>query len=273
MPIDAVFPRDQTTEERNEQSAAMMVDSQNEATAAALVELGYDVNPPLSVHSLTDDSAANGILEAGDIILEADGETVTDAADMRDIVNAGDGDPIEIPIERDGEQETVSVTPKETEVDGETTWLLGVSLTNEYDFPFDVTIQLNNVGGPSAGMMFALGIIDVLTPEELNGGESVAGTGTITADGTVGPSAASIRRCGAPSMPTPTRPRARGELRRSGRSRPGRSSRVLGRDARRRPRRPRRDPGGRRPRRAPHVHSTLTAARRIPQKLRPRMGR
>ncbi|MBN9170726.1 MAG: ATP-dependent serine peptidase containing a PDZ domain protein, partial [Microbacterium sp.] len=53
--------------------------------------------------------------------------------------------------------------------------------------PIDVTIQLNNVGGPSAGMMFALGIMDTLTPGQLNGGKSIAGTGTITADGTVGP--------------------------------------------------------------------------------------
>ena len=62
-----------------------------------------------------------------------------------------------------------------------------MTLTTDYDFPFQVTIQLNNVGGPSAGMMFALGIMDVLTPGELNGGENVAGTGTITSDGTVGP--------------------------------------------------------------------------------------
>jgi PDZ domain-containing protein len=65
--------------------------------------------------------------------------------------------------------------------------MLGVNLTTDYDFPIDVTIQLNNVGGPSAGMMFALGIIDTLTPGELNGGQQVAGTGTITADGEVGP--------------------------------------------------------------------------------------
>ncbi|NKF31482.1 ATP-dependent serine peptidase containing a PDZ domain protein, partial [Pseudomonas sp. BGM005] len=51
----------------------------------------------------------------------------------------------------------------------------------------DVTLQLDNVGGPSAGMMFALGIVDTLTPGELNGGENIAGTGTIEADGTVGP--------------------------------------------------------------------------------------
>ena len=81
----------------------------------------------------------------------------------------------------------MSVTPKQVEIDGESKWLIGVTLITEYDFPFEVTIQLNNVGGPSAGMMFALGIMDVLTPGELNGGENVAGTGTITSDGTVGP--------------------------------------------------------------------------------------
>ena len=72
-------------------------------------------------------------------------------------------------------------------MDGEKTLLLGVNLITDYDFPIDVTIQLNNVGGPSAGMMFALGIIDTLTPGELNGGQDFAGTGTITADGEVGP--------------------------------------------------------------------------------------
>ena len=186
-PIDVVFPQGQTTEERNEESAAMMVDSQNEATAAALTELGYDLDPRISVHSLTDDSAAAGVLEVGDVILEAEGEPVADAAALREIINAGDGEPVEMLIERDGDEETVSVTPKEVEIDGKATWLIGVSLITQFDFPFDVTIQLNNVGGPSAGMMFALGIMDVLTPDELNGGESVAGTGTITADGTVGP--------------------------------------------------------------------------------------
>ena len=98
-----------------------------------------------------------------------------------------EGEPIELTVERDGEQVTVSVMPKQTEVDGETVWLIGIVLLNDYEFPIDVTIQLNNVGGPSAGMMFALGIIDTLTPGQLNGGQNVAGTGTITADGEVGP--------------------------------------------------------------------------------------
>ncbi|MGU3644776.1 PDZ domain-containing protein [Microbacterium sp. C23T] len=188
MPIDAIFPEDQTTEQRNEESAQMMVDSQHEATAAALTELGYDVGGTLSVYSVIDGAAAEGILEQGDLILEANGEELTDVSTLRSVINEGEGAPVELLIERDGEQQTVEVTPKETTDDaGKTTWILGVNLTTDYDFPIDVTIQLNNVGGPSAGMMFALGIIDTLTPGELNGGQQVAGTGTITADGEVGP--------------------------------------------------------------------------------------
>ena len=187
VPLDAIFPEGQTNEQRSEESAVLMTDSQKEATAAALTELGYDVSEHLSVHALTDDSASAGILEPGDIIVAADGIPVTSPAQLREIVNEGDGAPVEILIERDGEEQTVSITPIESEVDGETVWLLGIQLLSDYEFPFEVTIQLNNVGGPSAGMMFALGIIDTLTPGELNAGEQVAGTGTISSDGTVGP--------------------------------------------------------------------------------------
>lgn len=186
LPIDEIYPEGETTEQRNEQSTALMVDSQKEATAAALTELGYDVAPKLTVYAIVDDSAAVGVLEEGDVILSANGEDVSDAEALREIVNAGGGDPVSLVIERDGEEQTVSITPQETEVDGETTLLIGVQLLHDYEFPIDVTIQLDNVGGPSAGMMFALGIMDVLTPGELNGGEMIAGTGTISGDGTVG---------------------------------------------------------------------------------------
>lgn len=187
LPLDDVFPEGLSTEQRNEQSAVQMVDSQKEATAAALVELGYDVHPMVRVYSLTDDSAAQGILQPDDVIRAAEGTPLTDTETLRKIINAGDGAPVELTIERDGEELTESVTPREGEIEGKTTWLIGVSTLHDYDFPIDVTIQLNNVGGPSAGMMFALGIIDTLTPGELNGGEDVAGTGTIDAAGTVGP--------------------------------------------------------------------------------------
>jgi PDZ domain-containing protein len=188
VPIDAVFPQGVTSEQREEQNALLMVDSQAEATAAALSELGYDVRASVEVADLAaEDVPAAGLLEPGDRILSADGTRVTDATQLRELIQKSGGEPVEIAYERDGTQGSVSVTPDEGLVEGEQAWLIGITLTTAFDFPFDVKIQLDNVGGPSAGMMFALGIIDVLTPGALNGGEAVAGTGTITADGTVGP--------------------------------------------------------------------------------------
>lgn len=187
VPIDAVFPEGQTSEQRSEQSAALMVDSQEEATAAALTELGYDIGTQVTVVSVGEDAAADGLLEEGDVVLRADGEPVTDAAALREQVQQDGGAPLSLDILRDGEPLTVEVTPAATTVNDETVWIIGITLITDYDFPIDVTIQLNNVGGPSAGMMFALGIMDMLTPGNLNGGQNIAGTGTITADGTVGP--------------------------------------------------------------------------------------
>ena len=187
LPIDSVYPEGVSTEQRSEQSAALMVDSQQEATAAALVELGYDVNPELTVVEVGEDAAAAGLVQSGDVVVAADGREGRDVAELRDVVAEAEGDAVELTLRRDGEEVVETVTPEAVEADGETTWLLGIVLSTSFDFPIDVTIQLNNVGGPSAGMMFALGIIDTLTEGELNGGENVAGTGTITADGTVGP--------------------------------------------------------------------------------------
>lgn len=186
LPIDQVFPPGQTTEQRNEESAAMMVDSQQEAKAAALIELGYDVSARMQVYAVTEGSAAQGVLQADDTILQIDGQTPRDAQDVRDGVAAREGAPVDLLIERDGAQQTVSITPQEVTDGGQTVWLIGVQLIADYDFPVDVTVQLNNVGGPSAGMMFALGIIDKLTPDDLTGGRRIAGTGTIDAAGRVG---------------------------------------------------------------------------------------
>ena len=187
LPLDDVFPAGQTTEQRNQESAVMMVDSQKEATAAALTQLGYDVKPMVRVYALTDDSAAAGVLEPDDIIRAADGQPITETDELRAIINDADGAPVQLTIDRGGQTLTESITPKQATVDGETTWLIGITTLHDYDFPIDVTIQLDNVGGPSAGMMFALGIIDTLSGGDLNGGEEVAGTGTIDSSGTVGP--------------------------------------------------------------------------------------
>ncbi|WP_179435067.1 YlbL family protein [Microbacterium pseudoresistens] len=187
VPIDAIFPEGVTTEQRDEQNQLMMTDSQHEATAAALAELGYDVPTSVEVASVIGDGASVGVLEQDDRIVAVDGAPLKDADALRAAIKAGQGAPLTLTIERAGAEQDVTITPREQkDADGQAGWYIGVMLYHEYEFPIDVALQIENVGGPSAGMMFALGIIDVLTPGELNGGKNVAGTGTITADGTVG---------------------------------------------------------------------------------------
>lgn len=187
VPLDSVFPEGVTTEQRDERNATLMVDSQHEATAAALNELGYDTGAEVAVVEVVKDAPAEGALEPDDVITAIDGTAVTSAPQLREEIQKAGGDPISFTVLRDGAEQSVEVTPEKTVEGDTTTWLIGVTLRTDYDFEVDVTLQLDNVGGPSAGMMFALGIIDTLTPGELNGGENVAGTGTIDAAGTVGP--------------------------------------------------------------------------------------
>lgn len=187
VPLDSVFPEGVTTEQRDERNATLMIDSQHEATAAALNELGYDTGAQVVVVDAVPDSPAQGVLEADDVITAIDGEPVSSATQLREAIQEAAGDPVTLTVRRDDEEQMVEVAPVEHVEGGVMTWLIGVTLRTDYDFEIDVTIQLDNVGGPSAGMMFALGIIDTLTEGELNGGENVAGTGTIDAAGTVGP--------------------------------------------------------------------------------------
>ncbi|GAB6858543.1 YlbL family protein [Microbacterium xylanilyticum] len=187
VPVDAVFPQGVSTTQRDQANQLMMVDSQQEATAAALRELGHTVPVTIQVASVTDDGAAHGILQKGDTVIALNGSNPADSDALRAEIQDSQGAPVTLTIERGGQRQDVSVTPRRQTIDGASRWLLGITLQQKYTFPVDVKLQLDNVGGPSAGMMFALGIIDTLTPGALNGGKQVAGTGTITADGTVGP--------------------------------------------------------------------------------------
>lgn len=184
QPIDQVFPPGTTTEQSNAANAALMVDSQQDAIAAALNQLGYQFPQNVEVKQLIPGTPAAKVLKTGDEITSVNGKTVTSVAELRSAVTAnGAGKPAEIGIVRDGTASTVEITPEKTQ--GQV--VLGIGAGMDYSFPFDVNIQLNNVGGPSAGQMFALGIIDKLTPGKLNGGKKVAGTGTIDNTGTIGP--------------------------------------------------------------------------------------
>ncbi len=186
LPVDAVFPNGQTEQESDEESARDMDASQQAAVAAALTELGIDYSATVVVDRVSEGDPADGVLEPGDELLAVDGVPVTSDAELRAaIADAGVGAPVELGIRRDGVESTVTLTTA-ARSPSDRTPIVGVVPGVAYDFPFEVTINLPDVGGPSAGMMFALGIVDLLTPGALTGGEHVAGTGTVDADGDVG---------------------------------------------------------------------------------------
>ncbi|WP_235940815.1 YlbL family protein [Paramicrobacterium fandaimingii] len=189
VPMSLYFPDGTTAEERDAQSQVMMVNSQQDAVAAALTELDVDFTSSLIVGDIVEHAPADGVLNVGDEIVDAGGKAVSDVAGLQDVIVEHGGDkPLTLTVVRDGEKLGVDVTPTEVEYsDGTSGFVIGVQTTETYEFPFDVSIKLNDVGGPSAGMMFALGIVDKLTPGPLPGDASVAGTGTIDAEGQVGP--------------------------------------------------------------------------------------
>jgi PDZ domain-containing protein len=186
VPVDEVFPPGTTVEQSSEQSRIDMENSQREAVAAALGALEIDLDGKVVVEEVVEGSPAAGILEPGDILLSVDEDDFEDVSGLRAAINEHGVDaPAEVVFLRDGVEQTAQITPTLAE-DGETP-VLQIYVSSDYDFPFTVDIQLQNVGGPSAGMVFALGILDKLTEGSLTGGEEVAGTGTIAGDGTVGP--------------------------------------------------------------------------------------
>lgn len=186
LPLDAVYPPGSTVEQSNADGRIQMANSQKDAVAAALTNLGYTLPRTVTVGGLSEGSPSAGVLEAGDVLLTVDGEAVEDVAGLRALIaKSGAGKPLEITLTRNGTPMTVTVTPQ-LSTDKPPVPIVGILASIDYQFPFDVTIQLQNVGGPSGGQMFALGIIDKLTPGELNGGAQVAGTGTIDVDGNVG---------------------------------------------------------------------------------------
>lgn len=187
VPVDSIYPVGITQEQSTEQGQIDMENSQKEAVAAALTHLGYDLPSTITVTEVQPDAAAAGILEPGDVIVALNGESFDDVTGLRAEVAAnGTTNAATVDVLRNDEPVSVQVTPR-LSTGTDPAPVLGIGVQSEYDLPFAVKIQLENVGGPSAGMMFALGIIDKLTPGELNGGEAIAGTGTISATGAVGP--------------------------------------------------------------------------------------
>ena len=184
VPVEQVFPPGQTPQDVKSENAEEMSQSQQDATAAGLREVGLRVPERITVASVGTGLPAAGVLRARDVITGLNGRPVADTAALRSAIGAlPPGADVTVQARRNGS--TVQLRTKTASQDGRT--VLGVSLDPSFDFPVDVSFATKDVGGPSAGMMFALGIYDLLTPGELTGGQQVAGTGTIDPAGQVGP--------------------------------------------------------------------------------------
>jgi PDZ domain-containing protein len=189
IPRDVVYPDKNTTEKQvQQQSAAEMTSSQDNATAAALTALGIDYRTEVVIADVAKDGPSYQKLRKGDILLAVNGKGAGTGIKMVDQIRAvKPGTPITLTIRRAGTERQVTVTT-EPAADDKTASRINVAIKLDYVFPFKVGIRLSdNIGGPSAGMMFALSLYDVLTPGSLTGGKVIAGSGEIAPDGTVSP--------------------------------------------------------------------------------------
>src|SRR4051812_24113731 len=184
VPRELIYPPNQTEKQVEQQNAQEWTESQESAVTVALTKLGYPVQT--YVKSVTAGGAATGLLKADDVITAVNGTKITNPNKLTDVVRAKPaGTAFTIAYTRAGKAGTAQISTKVGD-DGKTP-RLGVEIATKQPHPFDVKIDLDKIGGPSAGLMFTLGIMDKLEPEDLTGGKIIAGTGTMDGDGNVGP--------------------------------------------------------------------------------------
>ncbi|MFE7315238.1 PDZ domain-containing protein [Streptomyces sp. NPDC057555] len=199
VPHKTLYPEGQTAEQADQQNAEEFSQSQESAKAAALKQLDIPVATQTVVGTVLKDKPADGLLHAGDVIKAVDGKNVQQTGDVAKfvtqhkpgekvvfgIIPAKDAAAAEKKGRRpEGPVKQVTIT---TVSDGGRA-VVGIQAQLDHIFPFPINVKLADVGGPSAGLMFALGIVDKLTPGGgLTGGKFIAGTGTIDDQGKVGP--------------------------------------------------------------------------------------
>jgi Lon-like protease len=182
VPESEIYPPGESPKQSQQQDTQEMTGSQQTATAAALTELHIPYSTEVVVMQTVSGYPAHGVLKAGDVITAVDGKPVTGPSSLTGLINSHPaGSTLTVTIDRNGTTQQVRVGTKKSAGHA----VMGVEIEQQYKFPFTVTITVGNIGGPSAGTMFALGIIDKLTKDNLTGGRFIAGTGEITASGQV----------------------------------------------------------------------------------------
>jgi PDZ domain-containing protein len=188
VPRDLMYPDQSTDQSERAQSAAEMVSSQDVAVAAALTQLGYRLPSYAEVTGVTPGGPSDGTLEPRDRLVRVAGRRIRTGQDLIDTLERiKPGDQVAGVVRRKGDRVPFEVTTTESPVRAGQA-IMGVFVGTGYEFPFQVSVGIDDtIGGPSAGLVFALSVYDTLTPGSLTGGAVVAGTGTVSADGTVGP--------------------------------------------------------------------------------------
>lgn len=201
VPHDTLYPDGKTEEQSSQENAEEFSQSQESAKVAALKELDIPVRSWVIVSTVVKGSPAEGRLHAGDVIKAVDGTAVRQPSDVAKLVTKHTpGQKVVFTVVPAKEQAAaekenrtasrtrdVTMTTATSQDSGPRRAVVGISAGTDHTFPFSIDIKLADVGGPSAGLMFALGIYDKLTPGSLTGGKFVAGTGTIDDNGKVGP--------------------------------------------------------------------------------------
>jgi PDZ domain-containing protein len=185
VPASEIYSSGQTQQQVVQQDTQQMLGSQEDATAAALCYLNINYTTVDSISATVKGTPAYGVLQPGDVITAVDGQQVNCHHDVVTMIrNRKPGAPVTLTIDRKGATKTFTLVTKG--VSGQP--VVGIQLAPPtYKFPFSVKINLSDIGGPSAGMMFALGIVDKLTPSSLTDGNFIAGTGEIAPTGAVEP--------------------------------------------------------------------------------------
>lgn len=186
LPRDIIYPPGTSVQQANHKDKTDMLDSQSAAVAAGIGAAGFAAFAP-TVTAVDVGSPAKGKLQAGDAIVAVDGRKTPKSSDVVNIVSALNvGSSVVLTVRRDYVERTVQVST--IAAPGPKTSRIGIGIRDQFNPPFKVTIDLGQpIGGPSAGLIFSLGVYDKLTPGALTGGRFVAGTGTIDQSGNVGP--------------------------------------------------------------------------------------
>jgi len=186
VPRDQVYPPGLDREEVAELNRAAMQDSQLVATIVALEAVGYELEGEGAEVVAVQADAVTDQLEVGDVIVAIDDQPIRESTEVVEAVQArGVGDRVTLSLRRDAGLVEVAVELGAAPDDPARAYV-GVLLTTDLDLPVDIEVDTGVIGGPSAGLVFALTLLELLEPEELLDGRIVAGTGTLARDGTVG---------------------------------------------------------------------------------------